>query len=309
LAQHNIENEKESLMKSFDYFAPKTIREAVDVLAAHPNAKVIAGGTDLLVHMKLRVRTPDVIVDVGRLKDADVLAFNKKRGLTLGPSVTMRQVELLSEAWKMYRGFAQGASVIGSVQIRNMATVVGNVCNSAPSADAAPGLIAQGAKVRIAGSKGRRSMSVEKFMTGPGQTALRDGEFVTGIQVPNPAPRTGSAYMRHTPRGAMDIAVVGVGVALTLAPRTGACQDVRVVLGAVAPTPIRARKAEKILRGERLSEGLIAEAAAVAVGEARPISDQRASADFRRELVGVMTRRMVTEAWEDARPKSGRRAA
>jgi len=296
-------------MKSFDYFAPTTVREAVGILAAHPDAKLVAGGTDLLVHMKLRVRTPEVLVDVGRLKDAEVLAFDKKRGLTIGPSVTMRQIELSSQVWKTYRGLAQGASVVGSVQIRNLATVVGNVCNAAPSADAAPGLIAAGAKVRIAGGKGRRSLLVEKFMTGPGQVALNKGEFVTGIQVPAPASRTGSAYMRHTPRGAMDIAVVGVGASVTLAPRTGACQDVRIVLGAVAPTPIRARKAERILKGEKLSEALIKEVATVAVGEARPISDQRSSADFRRELVGVMTERMVTEAWDDARPKSGRRAA
>lgn len=281
------------------------------MLAAHPDAKVLAGGTDLLVHMKLRVRTPGVIVDVGRLAGADLLAFDQKRGLSIGPAVTMRQVELSPLVWKTYQGFAQGASVVGSIQIRNLATIVGNVCNAAPSADVAPGLIALGARVRIAGPKGRRSMRVENFMTGPGQTALREGEFVTGIQVETPAPRTGSAYMRHTPRGAMDIAAVGVGASVTLAPRTGACQDVRIVMGAVAPTPLRAKGAEKVLRGERLSEALIAEAAGVASGEARPISDVRASADFRREMVGVLTERMVTAAWEDARSKtrSKRRAA
>ncbi|MCZ6636212.1 MAG: xanthine dehydrogenase family protein subunit M [bacterium] len=298
-------------MKSFDYFAPTTIREAVDILAKYPDAKVLAGGTDLLVHMKLRVRTPDVILDVGRLSGADALTIDRKRGLTIGPAVTMRQVELSQAAWKTYAGFAQGASVVGSIQIRNLATVVGNVCNAAPSADVAPGLIALGAKVRIAGPKGRRSMQVENFMTGPGQTALQQGEFVTGIQVPVPAARTGSAFVRHTPRGAMDIAVVGVGASVTLAARTGACQAARIVMGAVAPTPIRAKKAERMLRGQRLSEELIAKAAEVASGEARPISDVRASADFRRELVRVLTKRMVTAAWEDAMSKtrSKRRAA
>jgi carbon-monoxide dehydrogenase medium subunit len=197
---------------------------------------------------------------------------------------------------------------VGSIQIRNLATVVGNVCNAAPSADTAPGLIALGAKVQIAGPGGRRSMLVENFMTGPSQTALKPGELVTGIQVPTPGPRTGSAYVRHTPRNAMDIAVVGVGAAVTLAPRTGACQDAKIVLGAVAPTPIRARAAEKILRGQKPTDALIAEAAEIAAGDARPISDVRASADFRREMVRVLTRRMVTAACE-ATSGAKRRAA
>ncbi len=283
----------------------------MDLLSEHPGAKILAGGTDLLVHMKLRVKTPEVIVDVGRISGANELSISRKKGLTIGPAVTMRRIELSDAIWKTYAGFAQGASVVGSIQIRGLATVAGNVCNAAPSADSAPGLITLGARVKIAGKNGRRTVQVENFMLGPGQTALRDGELVTGIHVPTPAPRTGSAYMRHTPRGAMDIAVVGVGVSITLAARTGACQAARIVLGAVAPTPMRAKAAERVLRGKQLSEELIEKAAEVAAGEAKPISDVRASADFRRELVGVLTRRMVTSAWEDAQVGAGskRRAA
>lgn len=298
-------------MHSFEYFAPRTAKEAVAALAAHPEAMVLAGGTDMLVRMKARVWRPEAVVDVRRIAGLDALRFDRRAGLTIGAAVTMRQVELFEAAWKHFAAVAQGAAVVGSIQIRNLATVVGNVCNAAPSADTAPGLIALGAKVRIAGPKGRRSALVENFMAGPGRTTLRPGEFVTAIQVPMPGPRTGSAYVRHTPRGAMDIAVVGVGVALTLAPRTGACEDVKIVLGAVGPTPLRAKAAEKALRGQKLTEALIARAAEIAAGEARPISDVRGSAAFRREMVQVLTRRMVAAAHADARQKSGtkRRAA
>lgn len=298
-------------MNAFEYFAPTTVKEAVALLSAHPNARVLAGGTDMLVRMKGRVWTPDAVVDVARLPGAKALAFDAKRGLVLGAGVTMRQVELSALAHQRYAALAQGASVVGSVQIRNLATVAGNVCNAAPSADTAPGLIALNAKVRIAGPNGRRSMPVENFMTGPGKTALKPGELVTGIEMPAPAPRTGSAYVRHTPRSAMDIAVVGVAAWVALAPRTGLCQDVRIVLGAVAPTPMRARSAEEMLKGQKLAPDLIQAAAECAAGEARPISDVRASADFRRYLVGVLTARMVQAAWEDARQgaHSKRRAA
>lgn len=295
-------------MNSFEYIAPKTVREVVAALKAHPDAMLLAGGTDMLVRMKARVWTPEVVVDVNRIAEAGDLKFNRKTGLHIGLGVTMRQIELFPQAWRNFAAVAQGASVVGSIQIRNLATVVGNVCNAAPSADAAPGLIVLGAKVQIAGPGGRRSMLVENFMTGPSQTALKPGEFATGIQVPTPGPRTGSAYVRHTPRNAMDIAVVGVGAAVTLAPRTGVCQDAKIVLGAVAPTPMRARAAEKVLRGQNPTDALIAEAAEIAAEEARPISDVRASADFRRELVRVLTRRMVAAACE-ATSGAKRRAA
>ena len=298
-------------MNRFEYFAPGTVREAVEVLKGRPGAKLLAGGTDLLVQMKERARTPDTLVDVRRIPGADELSFDGESGLTIGAAVTMRQVELMAAAQLRYAGLAEGARVVGSFQIRNLATIVGNICNAAPSADAAPGLIAHGAKVKIAGPNGRRTMLVENFMTGPGRTTIRDGEFVVGIHVPVPPPRTGSAYVRHTPRGAMDIAMVGVGAAVTLAPRTHACRDARIVLGAVAPTPLRARAAERMLTGQRLTDDLIAKAAETAAEEARPISDVRGSADFRREMVRVLTGRMVSAAFGNAQERSGnkRRAA
>ena len=298
-------------MNRFEYFAPETVREAAEVLQAHPGARVLAGGTDLLVQMKERARTPDTLVDVRRIPGADELRYDSKTGLTIGAAVTMRQVELMPAAQLHYAGLADGARVVGSFQIRNLATIVGNICNAAPSADVAPGLIVHGAKVKIAGPAGRRVMLVENFMTGPGRTTLGTGEFVVGIHVPVPPPRTGSAYMRHTPRGAMDIAMVGVGAAVTLAPRTRDCQEARIVLGAVAPTPLRAKAAERMLKGQCLTGELIERAAETAAEEARPISDVRGSADFRREMVRVLTARMVNSAFGNAQERSGdkRRAA
>lgn len=285
-------------MQAFDYVAVGSVREAVAALKNKKRVMVLAGGTDMLVRMKGRALTPEVVVDVKGIPGAG--DFSAKSGLSIGSAVTMRQVELSAKVREDYAAVAQGAAVVGSIQIRNLATVAGNICNAAPSADVAPGLIALRAKVRIAGPGGQRTLLVENFMTGPGKTALKRGELVTAIQLPTPGPRTGSAFVRHTPRGAMDIAVVNVAVAMTLAPRTGKCEDVRIVLGAVAPTPMRALKAEMLLRGEKLTADLVAEAAAVAGAEARPISDQRASAEFRRELVRVLTGRMVEAARADA---------
>ena len=291
-------------MQHFEYMAPGTIKEAIAALQGKGEATVLAGGTDILLGMKDRVRTPEVVVDIKRIPGFGELRFDPRTGLLIGPAVTMRQIERSSLVRRHYPAIAQGAEVVGSVQIRNRATLVGNTCNAAPSADTAPGLLVLGARVRIAGPRGRRSLLLENFFTGPGQTALRPGELVTGIQVPPPAPRTGSAYMRHTTRGAMDLAAAGVAVALTLAPRTGVCQDVRIALGAVAPTPRRARKAEQVLQDQSITPALIAAAAAAALEEAQPISDVRASAAYRRELTRVLTGRMVAAALEDARRHS-----
>lgn len=297
-------------MNAFEYFTPQTAKEASQLLKKHPDAMILAGGTDLLVRMKFRVYRPSVIIDVKRLPKAEEMSFSTKTGLLLGPAVSMRQIERSAIVLDRYPALAQGAAFIGSVQIRNRATVVGNICNAAPSADTAPGVIVHAGKVNIFGPNGRRSILVENFIKGPGQRDLKRGEFVAGIQIPTPPPRTGSAYVRHTPRFAMDIAVVGVGASLTLVPRHNVCSEVKIVLGAVAPVPMRATAAESLLRGQELTPALIDEAAEAAAAEAKPISDVRASGDFRRELVRVLTQRIVSAAAVNARtPITKRRAA
>lgn len=287
-------------MQSFDYIQAASIAEATKALSRR-NARVLAGGTDMLVRMKGRVWTPDVVVDITRIPRLNEIT-RSKTGLRLGAAVTMRQVELSEDVWDVAAAVAEGASVVGSLQIRNLATVAGNVCNAAPSADTAPGLIALNAGVSIAGPKGKRSMKIEKFILGPGKNDLKKGEFVTGITVPMPAKGSGSAYVRHTIREAMDIAVVGVGASVTFGSGD-VCDDVRIVLGAVAPVPMRAVEAEAMLKGQKLTSKAIVEAAEVAAGEAKPITDVRSSAEFRRELVNVLTRRMVTAARDRAKGK------
>ncbi len=296
-------------MNAFEYFLPKSAKEAARLLHKYPDAKVLAGGSDLLVRMKGRVQEPSVMVDIKGIPKADDLAFTAKSGLTIGPAVSMRQIERSPVVLTRYPALAQGAAFIGSVQIRNRATVVGNICNASPSADSSPGVIVHGGKVRIVGPGGRRTMTVEQFIKGPGRTDLRRGEFVAGVQLPTPASRTGSAYVRHTPRMAMDIAVVGVGALITLAPKRDLCQEVRIVLGAVATVPMRAAKAEAMLRGQQLTDALIEQVAESAAAEARPITDVRASADFRRELVRVLTQRMIRAAADSARIPTTRRKA
>jgi carbon-monoxide dehydrogenase medium subunit len=295
-------------VQAFEYHQPKTVKEAIEILRKQPKAIVLAGGTDMLVRMKDRILRPPAVVDCKRLPGVTDISYTAKGGLKLGSAVTMRQVELSSVAVKRYGAIAQGATFVGSIQIRNRATLVGNVCNAAPSADTAPGLIVHNAKVQIAGPRGRRTMAVEDFMKGPGKNDLGRGEFVIGIQVPAPKTRTGSAYVRHTPREAMDIAVVGVGAAITLTAK-GICTDAKICLGAVAPVPLRATGAEAVLIGEQLTPAKVKQAALVAGEEARPITDVRATEEFRREMVRVLTTRMIQAASKAATGTKARRAA
>jgi len=290
-------------LRSFEYVVPKTIKEAVALLK-QKDAAVLAGGSDLLLRMKGREFGPRIVVDIKQIRGFDELRLTPRGDLVIGPAVTMRQIERAEEMRRDYQAIVQGAEVIGSVQIRNRATLVGNVCNAAPSADTSPGLLALGARVRIVGPTGRRSLGLDHFFSGPGRTALKRGELVTGVQLPTIGPRTGSAYVRHTTRGAMDIAAVGVGVALTLAADGKVCEEVAIALGAVAPTTMRASAAEKLVCGQAPTPSLIAAAAEKAADEARPISDVRASAGFRRELVRVLTGRMIEMALENARQRA-----
>jgi len=291
-------------VRAFEYVAPETIKEAVAALQQHEDAAVLAGGTDLLLRLRTGLRAPPTLVDVKRIRGFDELKLDARKGLTIGPAVTMGQLAASEKMREHYPALAQGASLVASVQIRNRATVAGNLCNAAPSADTAPPLLALGARVRIAGPRGRRSLLLSNFFKGPGQTALAPGELVTAVHVPPPGRGSGSAYTRHTTREAMDIAAVGVAVALRLGRDGTTCEEASIALGAVAPTPLRAREAERILRGRPLSAQLVAAAAACAAREAQPISDVRASSEFRRELVRVLTGRVINSAAANARDRA-----
>lgn len=287
-------------MYAFDFVAPRSPEEAVARLQERgPGGKPIAGGTDLLLQIKARLVKPSYVVDLSRLSELQRLELREGEGLWIGAGVRARAIQLSSLFTDRFSIIADGAKLIGSIQIRNLATVGGNLANAAPSADLAPPLIAAGARAEILGPRGTRSVPLEEFFVGPRQTVLGPAELLLGIWVPEPTPPSGGQYLRHTPRKEMDIAVVGVGSLLSLDGRR--CTEVRIALGAVAPTPMRARRAEAALRGQVLSDDLINHAAGLAADEARPITDVRGTAEFRRHLVTVLTRRTLQAAWHSAR--------
>ena len=275
-------------MRRFTYHEPATLDEAVSLLAA-PNAQILAGGTDLLVELKEQLRRADCVVNIKKIPGIAGLAYDDKAGLRIGALATAREVEVSPLVLDKYRSLAQSVRELGSIQVRHRATIIGNVCRASPSADTIPPLIADGASIRIRGAGGERTLKVEDFFLGPGRTVLKPGDVVTEIVVPPPPPGTRKIYIKHGRRKAMELATVGVAV--THVP--GA--ETRIVLGAVAPTPLRARHAEDLLRGKRLTDELIDKAAQAAVAESRPISNVRSSAEYRREMVGVLTRRALEQ--------------
>lgn len=286
-------------MRPFDFARPETLDHAIALLqlGSGPVA-LMAGGTDLLVQIKEHQRQPARVIDLKRIPGMDDFHYDPRQGLRLGALVTTRQVETSPITRRHYASLARAATDFASIQVRNRATIVGNVCRASPSADTLPPLIADRATLRVQGPHGARHASLEDFCVGPGRTSLAQGEIVTHILAPPPPPNTGKVYLKHGRRSQMELATVGVAVTLTLAQ--GRCAEVGIVLAAVAPTPLRARQAEALLRGQPLSGGLVAAAAQAAAAESRPIGDVRASADYRREMVRVLTHRALTQAIEEA---------
>jgi len=274
---------------------PGSVDECLTVLARRGGeAKLVAGGTDLLPQMKNGVVRPACVVDISRLSELRSIALDANGGLRLGAAVAARQIERDPRLRASYPSLAESAALVGSIQIRNLATVGGNLCNAAPSADMAPPLVALDAEVVIAGPKGRRRVPLATFFESVRKTVLGPDELMIELVVPAPGPRSGGHYLRHTPRRELDIAVVGVASQITLSD--GVCGKARISLASVAPTPVRATAAERVLEGQPLTPQRIEEAARLAVEAARPISDQRGSAEFRKHLVRVLTRRTLTIA-------------
>lgn len=286
-------------MRNFEYLAPESLDEAVRLLAERgERARPIAGGTDIVVQMKenaTRFPYPQCLVSLNRIPELKGIEFTESFGLRIGAGVTMAEIAESPVVRERYAAIAEGAGVVGSWQTMNMATLGGNLCNAAPSADTAPALLAFGARATIAGPAGKRSIDLADLFAGPGQTTLGAGDVLTEILVPAPPPRTGSAYRRHTPRKQMDIAVVGVGAVVKL-DGSDHVESARIALGAVAPKPIRAPKAEASLSGQSASDEAFARVAEIAAGECSPISDLRGSAEFRAHLVRVMVERIVRES-------------
>ncbi len=288
----------------FDYHAPGSVEEASRLLLElGEGAFVLAGGTDLLVKCRHGMLRPKAVVSLKGIELLKGITFHRNRGLTIGAGALLADVEAHPDIRRRYPAVAYAASVTANTQIRNMATLAGNLCNAAPSAENAPTLVAMNAEVVLHGPQGERRLALEDFFRGPGLTALEPGEILTAVQVPVPPPRSGASYRHISARGKVDISAVCVGARVTLKGK--ACEDARIVLGAVAPVPLRARKAERVLTGSEPTEARIEEAAERAMKESLPISDMRASAPYRKAMVRVLTKRALQEALKQARKKHG----
>jgi carbon-monoxide dehydrogenase medium subunit len=287
-------------MRGFTHVKPKTLQEAVSLLTQYQgNSKIIAGGTELVNQMKKKVMTPEYVIDITYIPGLNRIEYDARNGLKIGALCPLMDLECSPLVKERHDALARAVHTIGSVQVRNLGTIGGNLCNAAPSADSVPILIGMDATARIFGPAGERRIELKDFFTGPGLTVLATGEILVGIDVPNPPPRSAAVYLKQSLRRAMDLAVVGVAVVLSLAP-DHSLADIRIVLGAVAPTPIRAMKAEAVIRGKKLDCPLIREASRAASDEAEPISDIRSSKEYRKDMVAVLTERALQHTLEQA---------
>ncbi len=285
------------------YEAPRTLEAALALLSsANGQARVLAGGTDLLIGMRAGHVAPELLVDVkGITEMTSILAENG--GFRLGAAVTCMDLvehEAFAKAWP---GVIDAVKLIGSIQVKGRATVGGNLCNASPAADSVPAMIAADASVSIAGSNGKREERIENFTTGPGKTALAKGEIVTSLLLPRRLPHSGDAYLRFTPRTEMDIAVVGAGVNLAL-DDGGVCRQARVSLGAVAERALLVPEAAAALIGSKVDAAALERLAAAASAACRPIDDKRGTREFRIKIAGVMARRAAEIALARARETS-----
>ncbi len=277
-------------MRAFDHYNPQTLPEALKILGQlNGQARIIAGGTDLMLRLKAGIENPTAIINIKRLPELQGLTYNEETGLQLGASTTLRELTRSPIILKHYPSLAQTAGVMASEQIRSFATVGGNLCNASPSADMAPPLIVLGATAHLAGPLNKRELPLEDFFLGPGKSALQPGELLEKITVPPPRGKT--LYIKHAPRAFMDIAVVGVGV--WLEADGDICRDAKIVLAAVAPVPLRAKQAGAELIGHPLTAERIDRAAAIAAKECSPIDDVRGSVWYRKRMVEVNTRRAL----------------
>ena len=290
-------------MNAIRYETPRSVAEAVRLMAADSGARVLAGGTDLLVQFRAGVRQPSAFVDVKRIPELMAITIDDQ-GLRLGAAAPAALVFENAELRRLWPGLAEAVALIGSTQIQGRGSVGGNLCNGSPAADTTCALIVNRAQCVIAGPNGERTVPADAFCVGPGRTVLQPGELLVAVHVPRPAARTADAYLRLIPRTEMDIAVAGAAVSVTL-DATGACTAARVAIGAVAPTALRVQGAEQALVGSSLDEASLRRAAEAATAAARPIDDKRGTAGYRRTVAGVLTRRAAAIAAQRARQGNG----
>jgi carbon-monoxide dehydrogenase medium subunit len=291
-------------LQAFDYAAPRSVAEAVSLLAERGDqARVLGGGTDIIVQVRVGRRRVALLVDVKHIPELNQLSYDPQRGLLLGAAVPCHKIYGDGAIAAAYPGLIDAVSLVGGTAIQGRATVGGNLCNASPAADTIPPLIVLGAACVIAGPQGQREVPVEEFCTGPGRTVLQNGELLVSLRLPPPRPRSGACYLRFIPRNEMDIAVVGAGASVLLNDNRTAFVAARVALGAVAPTPLLVSGATAALAGKPISDEAIQAAAEAAQAAARPIDDMRGTIAFRRHLSGVLTRRALQGAIQRAKER------
>lgn len=286
-------------LPEFQYFAPKSVEEACALFAQYgQEASVLAGGTDLLVKMKQRRFVPGYVINLKTIPGLDYIRYDEHDGLRIGALTTIQSIKNSVVVKRNFKVLNEAAGVESSVQIRNRATIAGNIANASPAADAPLALLTLDAGVVIVGPEGQREVPLEEFFTGPGATVLLRGEVIREIHVPRLAPGTGGSYLKHAIRRT-DIAIVSASAVLTLSK--GFCIEARIGLGSVAPTAIRAKTAEEVLKGRAITDEVVKKTAQSAVEEARPVDDIRGYAEYRKSALQATVERVIAEAAKDAR--------
>jgi carbon-monoxide dehydrogenase medium subunit len=287
------------MIHDFNYLKPGTLKEALALFAEHEDCKVICGGQSLLIVMRQGMLAPEYLLDIKHVKELDYIRFDKKDGLKIGATTPHRIVEKSDVVKQNYPALVAMENKLASIQVRNWGTIGGNLAHADPAGDPAPVLIALKATIKVGSAKGERTMPLEDFFVDYFETTLQEDEIVLEVQVPICEPKTGAAYQKFNLLES-DMGVIGVAAAITL-DGGGKCKDVRVVLGNAGPRPIRVKRIEELLVGKALNEGLFAEAGTIASKDCEPVADIHASEEHRRHLLGVLTKRMLQQAWEQAK--------
>ena len=288
-------------MNKFDYLTPTSISEAISLHESYGDqAQYIAGGTDVMVKIKEGKISPQYVISLRHIQDLDHIVYEKGQ-LTIGTLVTHRMLELSPTIRKEFPILIDAVENIGSVQIRNVATIGGNIVNAVPSADSAVPLITLGAEVRLIGPEGKRAMALEDFFIGPGKTHLKGEEILYEFVIPKLPPHTGAAYWKHTRRAAMELPILGVAVLISLDDDMQTCTEAKIGMGVVAPTPMRAKNAEAILKGKKVDEEILKKAGKAAAEECKARDSIRGKAWYRRDMVELFVQRMAIVAMKRAR--------
>lgn len=284
-----------NVIQDFEYLVPDTVQEAAEMLSRYDDVRIIAGGTDVIPKMKAGILQPKYLMSLKNLPELKKMEYDEKNGLIFGARCTLRELEAFEPIKKNYKALWEGMSSIANTQIRNAGTPVGNIINAVPSADTAPAMLILDAKLRAVSVRGERILPVNELFAGVCQTNLEPDELVTEVIIPPIGEGTGTMYQKYSVRKALDLAMIGSAAKVTV--KDGVCSDVRIALGAVAATPKRAFNAEKILAGQKLTDELIAKAAEIASEkDCSPITDLRATKEYRKEMVKVITRDVIKQS-------------